>query len=96
MTGPDDIKKLAALARIRVADEALPKLAKEIDGILAYVGQLESLSISGDEASAPRLRNVLRDDAHPTPAGTHTEKLAAAFPAREGNSLKVKQIISHD
>lgn len=96
MTGPDDIKKLAALARIRVADDALPKLAGEIDGILSYVGQLESLVTTGAVKDAGTPRNVLREDANPTPAHANTEKMTAQFPDRDGDSLKVKQIISHD
>ena len=67
--------------------------------IWGYVGQLEKLdlhevTLRGEEHGA--LRNVFRDDKDPTPAGTWTEKLVAAFPQEEGNALVVKQIITHD
>ena len=92
-----EVQKLAALARITVSEEGLEKFTKEFDAILAYVGQLEQLSIPKEILGAkPVLKNVFRADTNPTPAGTWTEVLAAAFPAREGDALVVKQIISHD
>lgn len=97
MAGIEEVKKLAALARIRIDEDALPTFAKEFDAILAYVGQLEKLSIPKEslmEQSVPR--NVFRDDGEPTPSGTYTEKLVEQFPEREGNYLVVKQIIAHD
>ena len=97
MASIEEVKKLATLARIRVSDEELPKFTKEFEAILAYVGQLEKLDISEDlKGAKPTLRNVFRTDEHPTPAGTWTEKLTAAFPEKEGNALAVKQIITHE
>ena len=106
MATADEVKKLAALARIEVKDEELPKFIKEFDAILAYVGQLEKLDLPKDLSagggsssggkSTPALRNVFRADKNPTESGTWTKKLVDAFPEREGDALVVKQIISHD
>ncbi len=97
MATVDDVKKLAALARIRLGDKELEKFTKEFDAILAYVSQLEKLDLpKGDERVVPPLHNVLREDGEPTPSGTYTEKLASQFPAREGDALVVKQVITHD
>ena len=97
MATVEDVKKLAALARITVADDEAGKLAEEFDSILAYVGQIESLSIPEDVKDArPALRNVLREDGEPHESGLYTEKLAAQFPERDGDYLKVKQIIAQD
>jgi len=97
MATTDEVKKLAALARIRVADAELAQFTKEFDAILAYVGQLEKLNLPIDAGEAkPTLRNVFRDDGEPRAPGTYTEKLVAQFPAREGNALVVKKIIQHD
>ena len=87
---------LAALVRISVGEEELPKFTKEFEAILAYVGQLEKLDLPKDLKTTPGLRNVFRADEDPTPAGEWTEKLVAAFPEKEGNALVVKQIISHE
>ena len=96
MATGDDVKKLAALARIEVTEEELPAFTKEFDAILAYVGQLEKLDLPPGLVGEPKLKNVFRADANPTPPGTWTEKIVAAFPQKEGNALRVKQIISHD
>ncbi|MDD2657224.1 MAG: aspartyl/glutamyl-tRNA amidotransferase subunit C [Candidatus Pacebacteria bacterium] len=101
MATTEEVKKLAALARITLEDTQLEKFTSEFDAILAYVGQLETLdleSAGGGSASGgkPALRNVLREDGEPHPAGIYTEKLAEQFPQREGDALSVKQIISHD
>ena len=43
MISKDDIKKLADLARIEIEDSELEGLAKEVDSILGYVGQIKSV-----------------------------------------------------
>jgi len=97
MATGDDVKKLAQLSRVSVPDADLEKFAKEFDGILAYVGQLDALSIEMKGAKdVPQLHNVMREDGVPHEKGLWTEKLASQFPDREGDSLSVKQIISHD
>ncbi|MHB8710118.1 MAG: Asp-tRNA(Asn)/Glu-tRNA(Gln) amidotransferase subunit GatC [Minisyncoccota bacterium] len=96
MTTATEVKKLAALARIKVEDAELEQFTKEFDAILAYVGQLGTLELPKAGTEKPPLRNVMRADSEPHAPGAYTEKLVAQFPAREGNALSVKQIILHD
>jgi len=98
MATTEEVKKLAALARITVADAELEKFTSEFDAILAYVGQLEKLELPQGDAlrDKPVLRNVMRVDGEPHASGMYTEKIAEQFPAREGDALSVKQIITHD
>ena len=97
MATTDEVKKLAALARITLADAELAKFTTEFDAILAYVSQLETLELpKGLVGEVPPLHNVMRDDGEPYAAGTYTEKIVAQFPAREGDALVVKQIITHE
>ena len=97
MATVEDVKKLAALARIRIGDAELEKFTSEFDAIVGYISQLEKLDVSKVEVGeTPLLHNVMREDGEPYSAGTFTEKLAEQFPKREGNSLQVKQIISND
>lgn len=96
MVTPEDVKKLAALARIRVEEAELEKFTSEFDAVLAYVGQLEEVRLSGEGTAKPPLRNVMRGDGVPHAPGIYTEKLVAAFPAKQGNALSVKQIIQND
>jgi len=102
MATTEEVRKLAALARIKVEDAELEKFTREFDAILAYVETVSTVEMSQGEAlrrgqgDRPLLRNVMRADGEPHTAGMYTEKLAEQFPAREGNALSVKQIISYE
>lgn len=93
----EEVKKLAALARVRLADAELEKFTKEFDAILAYVETISAVEMPEGEAlrSGQPLRNVMREDGVPHAPGAYTEKLAAQFPARGGDALSVKQILTH-
>jgi aspartyl-tRNA(Asn)/glutamyl-tRNA(Gln) amidotransferase subunit C len=91
----EDVQKLAALARLSIPEERLPKLAAEFDAILGYVSQLDELTIDKRLPLLP-YTNAFRADENPHESGVFTEKIAEQFPAREGDYLSVKQIISHD
>lgn len=97
MATTEEVRKLAALARIKVGDDELEKFTNEFDAILAYVGQLEKLDLPQNVGGEkPPLRNVMRADGAPHLPGIYTEKLAEQFPAHDGDALVVKQIISHE
>lgn len=96
MAHPDDVRKLAALARIAVEEDELDSFTKEFDAVLAYVGRLDELSLAHETPTAGAVRNVMREDREPHEAGAYTKALTAQFPEKENNLLKVKQIISHD
>ena len=92
---PDEVKKLAALARLTVSEEELPGFVAEFEAILDYVGQLETLDIAAGSDILP-YANSFRVDSTPHEKGAWTLGLVAAFPAKEGDALSVKQILSHD
>jgi aspartyl-tRNA(Asn)/glutamyl-tRNA(Gln) amidotransferase subunit C len=96
MATKDEVRKLAALARIQIADDELEKFTGEFDAILAYIGQLESLQLPVSSFQSPVLRNVMREDGEPHAPRAYTEKLAEQFPQREKDALLVKQIITHE
>lgn len=92
----EDVKRLATLARVEVAEADLERFAAEFDSVLAYVGKLDELTLSEDDKNQSAVQNVLRADEGAYEAGTWTERIVGQFPAKEGNSLSVKKIISHD
>jgi len=104
MATTEEIRKLAALARIKVEDSELEKFTKDFDAIIAYVEtvstfempQGEALRRGPTEGEKPALRNVMREDSEPHATGAYTEKLIEQFPASENNALLVKQIISYE
>lgn len=93
---PEDVKRLASLARIEVPDADLAAFAAEFDAILAYVGKLDELSLDGADAPVPHVRNSFREDGVPNAPGMWTASLTEQFPERDGDYLAVKQIITHD
>lgn len=94
MTDPAvDIRALAKLARLDVSDDEVAKLEQEIPGILSFVETIQKADISAVEEKHT-LRNVIRPDTDPIESSTYTEALLKAAPAREGNRIAVKQVIS--
>lgn len=90
---PIDVRSLAALARIEVPEAELAKLEEELPNILGFVETIQRANVA-EITQAPALRNVMRDDANPHESGIYTEKLLEQAPAREGNRLAVKQVLS--
>ena len=88
-----DIAALARLARLEVSDAELKKLETEIPDILAFVETIQKADVS-TEAKTDGLRNVMRADENPHDSGKYTKTLLDAAPAREGNRVAVKQVIS--
>lgn len=43
------VRRVARLARIKVEDSAVPKLAEELNAILAFVEQLDEVDVTGVE-----------------------------------------------
>lgn len=95
----EDIKKLANLARIDMSDEEMEGLAKDLDAILAYVGQVQEVSKLGknealhDNPLNYFLQNVMREDVVINKRGEYTEQILADAPDTQDGYLKVKQIM---
>jgi aspartyl-tRNA(Asn)/glutamyl-tRNA(Gln) amidotransferase subunit C len=94
MISKEEIKRLADLARIKIAEDEAQSLALEIDAILGYVGQVKSVvgqMVAG--AGVSNLRNIFREDSNPNVSGAQSKELIAEFPASEKNYLKVKKVL---
>jgi aspartyl/glutamyl-tRNA(Asn/Gln) amidotransferase C subunit len=99
MATKEEVKKLAALARIRVEDAELEKLTSEFDAILAYVETISMVEMQQGETllrGKPVLRNMMREDEAPHAPSLYTEKLVEQFSSRESDALSVKKIIHYD
>jgi aspartyl-tRNA(Asn)/glutamyl-tRNA(Gln) amidotransferase subunit C len=93
-TGHIDVAYVAGLARLELDPAKTARLQKDMDGILAYIEQLEELDVSGIEptAHAAVLTNVVRDDI----AGESypRETMLANAPAEVDEELiKVPQVL---
>ncbi len=91
---PAEVRRIAALARLRLSPEEETRLAGELSAILDYVRQLEELDVTGVEPMTHALAvgaTPLREDAV-LPGLTPDEALANA-PARAGTCFQVPRII---
>jgi len=86
-----DIEKLAVLARIELHSDEKESLKREINSILEYVGQIQSV-FGADEREISDHRNVFREDS-PHESGIYTEALLSVAPKRDNNYLKVKKVL---
>ena len=77
--------RVAKLARIKVEDEDLPKLAGELSGILDFMEELNEVDVEGVEpmVSVTPMRLKRRDD-QVTDGDQQDSVLANAPDAREG------------
>lgn len=96
LINPEQVRHVAKLARLAIADDALPKMTRQLESILEYVEQLKQVDVTGVEpmAHAVRLTNVLREDVV-EPALT-TEQVLANAPATDGAFFKVPKVIGDD
>jgi aspartyl-tRNA(Asn)/glutamyl-tRNA(Gln) amidotransferase subunit C len=90
-----DVENLAELARLELSNEEKEAMLKDMDGILAYVKQVEELKIPDTKTNVV-LYNTWRED---LPAQTGEKKefshelIVEQFPASKDGFLKVKKIL---
>ena len=92
----DDVAKLAKLARLALTDDELDGFAGQLDAILAYVGQIQAVDVTGVAPTDNPLRevNVTRPDVVQFSL-TQAEALAEA-PAAEDGRFAVPQILGDE
>ena len=78
-------RKVAHLARIRVADDELPALAGEFNAILGFIEQLQEVDVDGVEPMTSVTPQRLTRRADVVTDGDQQDKVLANAPdAREG------------
>src|SRR5262245_27546700 len=92
---PEDVRRVAELARIDIPDGELDRTARELSAVLAFAATLERLDLSGLEPSvfAP-VTGALRDDALDTRCLT-SEQATAAAPERDADYFVVPPIVEN-
>ena len=59
---PDVVRRIAALARLRVPDAELPVWTRQLDRIVSYIDQLREIPETGQAAPDPARATPLRPD----------------------------------
>ncbi|HVY14303.1 MAG TPA: Asp-tRNA(Asn)/Glu-tRNA(Gln) amidotransferase subunit GatC [Rhodopila sp.] len=87
------IRRIAALARIRVEDHEVEGLQAELNGILGWIEQLNEVDVSGIEplAGASHMAAAMRDDV--VTDGGYPDKVLANAPDRAGNFYAVPKVV---
>ena len=89
----DTVRRIAQLARIRVAEDELAPLAEELSRILEWIEQLNAVNTdnvapmaSVADQKAPRRADVVTDGGYP-------EKVLANAPDRVGDFFAVPKVV---
>lgn len=90
------VKRVAALARLRVDDADLPRVQGELNGILGWIEQLQAVDTEGVEPMAGGTPEgiaamPLRDDV--VTDGAQAEAILANAPDREGEYFGVPKVV---
>jgi aspartyl-tRNA(Asn)/glutamyl-tRNA(Gln) amidotransferase subunit C len=90
---PDEVRELALLARLRLSDDEVARMAGDLDAILDYVdalGGVDTAAVEPMTHAVPFDCPMRADEA--TPALPIEEALANA-PRREGSFFQVPRIV---
>jgi aspartyl-tRNA(Asn)/glutamyl-tRNA(Gln) amidotransferase subunit C len=87
------VRRIARLARIKVTDEEMPRLAEELNGILGWIEQLNEVDVSGVEpmTSVVAMKMKWRED-KVTDGGIPAEIVGNA-PQSEDNFFVVPKVV---
>jgi len=90
----DKVLALAKLARLEISDSEAEGLSKEFEGILGYVAEVKN-AVGATAHTTPvlALKNALRADEDAHESGLYTEAILNEAPEREGDYVKVKNIL---
>lgn len=90
----DEVRRIAALARLRLSPDEEARLAGELSAILDYVRALEELDVSGVDPMTHALaagETPFREDV--VLPGLPTDEALANAPARAGDCFQVPRIL---
>ena len=90
----DDVRHLAQLSNLQLADDEVENLRGDLENILGYIEQLSELDTTGVEPTyqVTGLENVWRDD-EVQDAGVSREQLLELAPEQTDNSVKVPKVL---
>ena len=87
------VKRVARLARIKVPDGDLPRLAGELNSILGWIEQLNEVDVSKVEpmTSVVTMKMKMRSDE--VTDGHYPQKIIANAPAQEDAFVMVPKVV---
>lgn len=90
---PATVRRIARLARIRLADAEVPQLQTELNGILGWIEQLNEVNVDGVEPLAGAAQMVLPMRADEVTDGGIRDAILANAPDRAGDYFAVPKVV---
>jgi aspartyl-tRNA(Asn)/glutamyl-tRNA(Gln) amidotransferase subunit C len=90
---PTAVRRIARLARIRLADEDVALLQTELGAILGWIEQLNEVDVSGIDPLASVGSATIAPRADVVTEGDQTEAVLANAPARSGSFYTVPKVV---
>ena len=89
----DTVRRIAHLARIKVADEEIEHLQGELNAILSFVEQLNEVNVEGVEPMTSVTPMAMKKRQDGVTDGGYPEKVVQNAPATEDNFFLVPKVI---
>lgn len=90
---PATVRRIAALARIRVEEHDVSRLQQELNGILGWIEQLNEVNVDGVEPLTGGARMALKMRQDLVTDGGYPEKVLANAPERIGDFFAVPKVV---
>ncbi|MBD3330186.1 Asp-tRNA(Asn)/Glu-tRNA(Gln) amidotransferase subunit GatC [Candidatus Peregrinibacteria bacterium] len=89
------VKHVAALARIRLADEEISRFSSQLSSVLDYMKILEEVDVEGVEETSQvtGLKNVMEKDEILPSQSTREEMLECSELEKDSNQVRVQKTI---
>lgn len=87
------VRKVARLARIRLDDDKVESMARELAAIFAWIDQLSEVDTSGVEPMTSVEAMAMKKRPDVVTDGDRVEDVLANAPAREGDFFVVPKVV---
>ena len=91
---PEEVRKVANLARLGLSDEEIQRATQQLSGILDHFSQIQKIDTKGVPTSddVTGLKNVMREDEAKPENLCATEELLKRAPETKDGQFKVKAV----
>lgn len=87
------VRRIARLARIKLADAEVPHLAQELNAILAFVEELSAVDVEGVEPMTSVIPMRMKERADVVTEGDIADEIVANAPAVEDQYFIVPKVV---
>ena len=87
------VRRIARLARIKVADDEIEHLKDELSAMLAFVEQLAQVDVTGVEPMTSVTPTTMRRRADEVTDGGIADAILRNAPARQGDFFMVPKVV---